>query len=48
MSGWVPQEKALVHDPAAELIETGSPWTPALGMVICRFFGDIRDLAAVG
>jgi hypothetical protein len=48
MSGWVHQEKALVHNPAAELIETGSRWTPALGVVICRFFGDIWDLAAVG
>ena len=48
MGGGVSREEALVNDPAAELIERSSRWTPALSYSSRRSFGDIQDLAAVG
>jgi len=48
MGGWVPREKASVHYPGAELIETAKRWTPALGDGGCRFSGDICKLDAIG
>jgi len=48
MGGGVSREEASVHDPGAELSETSSRWTPALGDGSRRCFGDIRELAAVG
>ena len=48
MGGWVLGEEASVHDPGSELLEAVSRWTPALGDGGCRFFGDIRGLAAAG
>ena len=41
-------EETLVNYARAELFETGSRSTPALGGGSHRFFGDIRELADVG
>jgi len=48
MGGGISREEASVHYPGAEPIETHLRWTPALGDGGRRFFGDIRELAAVG
>jgi len=48
MGGKVSRKEASVHYPGAALIETSSRWTPSLGDGGSRFFGNIRDLAAVG
>jgi hypothetical protein len=41
MIGWVAQEKASVHNPGAELIETTLQYTPPQGDSSFRFFWDI-------
>jgi hypothetical protein len=47
MSGRVDGENALVHNPGAKPVETGSRWTSAPGDGGCRLVGDIGELAAI-
>jgi len=46
MGGGVSQEESSIHYPGAELFETGSKWTPALGDSGRRFVGDIGEPGA--
>jgi len=48
MGGRVSGEDGSVHYPGAELFETGSRGTTALGNGGRRYFGDIHELAAIG
>ena len=48
MGGRDSQEGASVDNPGTEPVQRGSRCAHALVDSCCRFFGDIRDLAAFG
>ena len=47
MGGLVSGGKELAQYPGAELLVSGSRWTPALGNGGCRIIEDIPELAAI-
>ena len=46
--GWVSREEAWVHYPRTKPFESAARWTPALVDGGWRFFGDFREVAALG